>query len=327
MSFFVSLVFLVSFVPEAVGSCSVIVKDVERSESVHIRDAAEDQQGMEAVTPQQILETSNLIEVGVAGDDTRRQMHGVKTTFVRVLEMHVDAPLSSLPQGAQPGEIRIVGAPSSTESAVAAVRAAVAIANGVPVTGFSVAGLLKLGDVRQTSAALREAGLAAIAQLPIDVVEDPATVAAQIRDGGLAIHTITVQDPGDDARLALSERARDLQDAVGGFKAFAPLPRTMSVTKPTTGYDDVKTVSLARVVVTNVPSIQVDWQLYGPKMAQVALTVGADDVDNILAVDPGVLGTRRSPLEEIKGNIKAAGLEAVERDGLFRVATRENSEL
>jgi hypothetical protein len=277
---------------------------------------------MEAVTPQQILETPNLIEVGVAGDETRRQMHGVRTTFVRVLEVHVEAPLSSLPQGAQPGEIRIVGAPSSLDAAVAAVRAAVAIANGVPVTGFSVADLLKLGDVRQTSAALRDAGLAAVAQLAIDVVDDPAAVATRMREGGLGINAITLEHPDDETRLALCERARDLQDTVGGFKVFAPLPRTMSIAKPTTGYDDVKTVSLARVVVTNVPSIQVDWQLYGPKMAQVALTVGADDVDNILAVDPGVLGTRRSPLEEIKGNINAAGLEAVERDGLFREGTR-----
>ena len=79
----------------------------------------------------------------------------------------------------------------------------------------------------------------------------------------------------------------------------------------------MKGIALARVVVDNVPSIQVDWALYGPKMAQVALTVGADDVDNVSAVDPGILGTRRSPLEEIKTNIKAAALEALERDALF----------
>ena len=45
--------------------------------------------------------------------------------------------------------------------------------------------------------------------------------------------------------------------------------------------------------------------------------MGADDVDGISAVDPGLLGMRRSPIEEIKGNIRAAGLEAVERDGRF----------
>ena len=122
-------------------------------------------------------------------------------------------------------------------------------------------------------------------------------------------------------RVAVCERARELQSAVGGFHAFAPLPRTLSVTQPTTGYDDVKMISLARVVVANITSIQVDWQLYGPKMAQVALTVGADDVDNVSAVDPGILGTRRSPLEEIKRNIKAAALEPVERDGSFRAAS------
>jgi 2-iminoacetate synthase ThiH len=49
----------------------------------------------------------------------------------------------------------------------------------------------------------------------------------------------------------------------------------------------------------------------------VALTVGADDIDRVSAVDPGLLGTRRSPLEEIRNNIRAAGLEAIERNGRY----------
>lgn len=272
---------------------------------------------MEGVTPQQILETPDLISVGVAGDDVRRRLHGFRTTFVRVLEMHVDAPFSTLPQGAHPGEIRVIGAPSSLDAAVAAVRAAVAVSNGVAVTGFSVADLAALGPLATTIRTLKETGLAAVAQLPIDLVDDAVAIARQVSESGLTINAITVQTADDNARLALCERVRDLHAAIGGFKAFAPLPRAISVTRPTTGYDDVKTVSLARVVVANVPSIQVDWQLYGPKMAQVALTVGADDVDNVSAIDPGILGTRRSPIEEIKRNIKAAALEPVERDGLF----------
>ena len=274
---------------------------------------------METVTPQQILDTPDLIAVGIAGDDVRRAMHGTRTTFVRVLEIHVDAPLQALPPRTQPGEIRIIGAPSSLDAAVAAVRAAAALRVDVPITGFSAADLIPLGPPARVVRALEEAGLNAIAHLPIDTLADAESVATQIKEAGLPINTITVQQLDDDARLSLCERVRDLQNAVGGFKAFAPLPRTISVTKPTTGYEDVKMVSLARVMVTNVPSIQVDWQLYGPKMAQVALTVGADDVDNVLAVDPGILGTRRSPLEEINGNIKAAALEPVERDGSFRV--------
>ena len=269
------------------------------------------------MTPQQILDTPDLIAVGVAGDEIRRQMHGARTTFTRVLELHVEAPPQALPAGTQAGEIRIVGVPPTLESAVAAVRAAVALAGGVPVTGFNIRDLLTLGSLEQVTRTLKDAGLAAISHLPIDAVPDPAAAVREVRAGGLTINAITVERLDDDARMEICDLVQRLQAEDGSFKAFAPLPRTMSLTKPTTGYDDVKMVALARVVVANIPSIQVDWQLYGPKLAQVALTVGADDVDNVSAVDPGVLGTRRSPLEEIKGNIKAAGLDAVERDGLF----------
>ena len=63
------------------------------------------------MTPQQILETPDLIAVGVAGDDMRRQMHGTRTTFSRVFELHVSAPPQALPAGTQAGEIRVVGLP------------------------------------------------------------------------------------------------------------------------------------------------------------------------------------------------------------------------
>ena len=272
---------------------------------------------MAAMTAQQILETPDLIAVGVAGDDVRRRMHGATTTFVRVFEIHVDAVPHTVPPRTDAGEFRSVGRPASHEGAVTAVRAAAALAGSVPVTGFSVEDLLPLGPLDITAAALREAGLSAIAQLPLDGVADAAGALAAIRAAGLTVNTLTVLNENDAERIALCERARDLQD--GSIKAFEPLPRNMSVTKPTTGYDDVKMIALARVVAENIPNIQVDWALYGPKMAQVALTVGGNDVDNVSAVDPGLLGTRRSPLEEIRTNIKAAALEAVERDGSYRI--------
>lgn len=273
---------------------------------------------MEVVTPQQLLETPDLIAVGVAGDDVRRRMHGTRTTFVRVFEVHVDAPPQALPPRVAAGEFRIVGRPANLDAAVAAVRATVALAGSVPVTGFSVADLQALSmPLKGACTALRAAGLVAVSQLPLDAVSDPLEAVSEVREAGLALVTLTVENLDEGARLQVCDRARLLQDTAGGFKAFAPLSRRISPASPTTGYDDVKQVALARVMVTNIPSIQVDWALYGPKLAQVALTVGADDVDNVAAVDPGVLGTRRSPLEEIKGNIKAAALEPVERNGLF----------
>ena len=65
--------------------------------------------------------------------------------------------------------------------------------------------------------------------------------------------------------------------------------------RPTTGYEDVKMVALARLAAPNVPSIQVDWRRYGPKLAQVALTFGADDVDGVSPSDdaPGRTAPRR----------------------------------
>ena len=272
------------------------------------------------VEAQAILDGRDLIAIGVRGDEVRRRLHGTKTTFVRVFEIHVDAPPSALPPRTSAGEFRIVGAPKSVDAAIASIRAALALAGGVPVTGFSLADLLSLegaASLADACRALHDAGLEAVAEAPIDVLPDPAAAISAARTAGLQVARLTVHVLGPDNRVGILMRARDLQQAVGGIRAFAPLPRAMSLTAPSTGYDDVKQVALARLAAANIESIQVDWALYGPKLAQFALTIGADDVDNVSAVDPGTFGTRRSPLEEIRGNIRSAALEAVERNGRY----------
>jgi aminodeoxyfutalosine synthase len=269
---------------------------------------------------QKILESRDLIAIGVRADDLRRRLHGARTTFVRVFELHVEAPAASCPRGTSAGEFRIVGRPASLDAAIAAVRAAIRIAGGVPVTGFSLADLLALdggSSLAGACRALREAGLEAIAEAPLDSLDDPGVAITTARAAGLAVPRLTVHElaPGD--RVSLPNRARDLQKAVGGLHAFAPLPRSISIAAPSTGYDDVKQIALTRLIADNIQSIQVDWSLYGPKLAQFALTIGANDVDAVAAVDPGILGTRRSPIEEIRGNIRSAALEPVERNGRF----------
>ncbi len=269
---------------------------------------------------QQLLDSKDLIAIGMKADEVRRKLHGVRTTFVRVFEIHVDAPVTSLPPGTSAGEFRIVGSPRSLEAAIAAVRSARSLSGAFPLSGFSLADLSKLDDaasVADTLRALHDEGLEEIAEVPLDGVDDARAAIAAVRGVGLAVRRLTVNAQRPDDRIVLANRARDLQNEIGGFHAFAPLPRTISVSAPTTGYDDVKQIALARMVADNIPSIQVDWQLYGPKLAQFALTIGADDVDAVAAVDPGILGTRRSPIEEIRGNIRAAGLEPVERNARF----------
>ena len=99
-------------------------------------------------------------------------------------------------------------------------------------------------------------------------------------------------------------------------RAFAPLPRKAAGAAPSTGFEDVHLVALARLLVP-VDHIQVDWALYGPKLAQVALTFGADTSSTSSALDEVVEGRRRAPVEEIRRNIRAASGEPVERDALF----------
>jgi len=131
--------------------------------------------------------------------------------------------------------------------------------------------------------------------------------------------------PGTQSRGDTPERewisvcrdVADLQTRLRTIRAFAPLARTIDAAQLTTGYEDVKRIALARLVVDNVDTIQVDWTLYGPKLAQVALTFGADDIDSVAAVDDDSHGRRRSPVEEIRRSIHAAGYEPVERDGRF----------
>ena len=268
-----------------------------------------------------ILAEPNVIAVGARGDEERRRRHGVKTTFVRVFEIHVEAVPASLPSGASAGEIRLMGKPASVAAAVAAVKAVRALAGTIPLTAFSLADLSDLVDgsaasLTDLAGRLAAAGLEIVAEAPVDALVDPVGAVRAVREGGLQVPRLTVREMAEDDRVRLVSLARDIQSAVGGVRAFAPLPRVTSVAQPTTGYDDVKVIAMARLLAGNIDSIQVDWPLYGPKLAQVALTMGADDVDGVSALE-GDLGRRRSPIEEIRGNIVAAGLEPVERDARF----------
>jgi len=268
----------------------------------------------------------DIISIGMEADTVRREKHGNRTTFVRVAV--VDAtPGAALDWPAAAGEIRIVGVPPTPVAAVARVKEVVERANGAPVSAFSLAELEQLAireqiTLRALLEDLRAAGLDLVAEAPFDELQDPRRSIEEVNIAGLALARLTVNKlPSADAASWL-KRIADLQHTVGVIRAFAPLPRQVNPAVPTTGYDDVKRVALARVAVPNIPSIQVDWALYGPKLAQVALTVGADDVDAVSAEDDSGLGRRRAPLEEILRNIRAAAQDPVERNGRFETIAR-----
>jgi CofH/MqnC C-terminal region len=265
----------------------------------------------------------DIISIGMVADEIRRARHGLRTTFVRVADVAAD-PAAPLMLPAAAGEIRIAGVPASRTAAVERVRQLAAAANGIPVSAFSLADLEQLAlseriTLRALLEDLRAAGLELVAEAPFDRLQEARRSIEEVNIAGLVLARLTIHRVQSPDPLSLVKAVAGLQHAVAVIRAFAPLPRTVNAALPTTGYEDVKRVALARIAVDNVPSIQVDWSLYGPKLAQVALTVGADDVDAVSAEDDRTKGPRRAPLEEIRRNIRVAGLEPVERNGRFDV--------
>lgn len=270
-----------------------------------------------------LLGSSNLLEIGQRADQARQARHGSRSTYVTVFEVRVDSdePVAlEIPEQAK--EVRLVGRPRSIDDAEAAVVAAKAAAGDRALTGFSLADLVAVAsDARLTitdiASRLSQAGLESLAEVPVDLLVDPLRAVGDAIAGGLGAWRVVVHRAAWDERLALITRVAELQQATGAVKAFAPLPRIDDRTAPSTGFDDVRTIAAARLLCESVPHIQVDWPLYGPKLAQVALTYGADDIDGVSAADAVGLGWRRAPIEDVARNIKAAGHEPVLRSGRF----------
>lgn len=266
---------------------------------------------------------SDLVRVGMLGDQARRVKHGAAVTFVRVAEIApAEVDTAEIPEAA--GELRLAGEPASAVEAVDAVRRLVARAGKLPVSAWSLHQLCEWapGDAALVDLVTRlsDAGATCISEAPVDRLAEPSRAVAAVCKAGGCVARFTLHQPAalEDALLRL-QQVKALQKATGAVKVFAPLARALDLRTPTTGYDDVKLVALARVWLDSVESIQVDWRLYGPKLAQVALVFGADDIDAVPASAGLESGPRRATLEEVRRNIVAASLSPVERDGRWAV--------
>lgn len=263
--------------------------------------------------------SQDIISLGVAADEERRRRHGSTTTFLRVVDVTAGpGDAVDVPEGA--GEIRIVGKPASSAAATARVAEVAAKAAGKPVSGFALTDLEALAadehmPLRALLESLKAAGLELVAEASFDTLRNPRLAVEEVNISGLALARLTIDAAPAGDLVTLFRNIAELQRQVGVIRRFAPLPRNVNPAAPTTGYDDIRRVALARLFIDNIPTIQVDWTLYGPKLAQVALTVGADDVDGVTASDDTGQGRRRAPLEEIRRNIAAAAFQPLERDG------------
>ena len=276
---------------------------------------------LDAADADVVAAVDDLLALGALADERRRQRHGDRVTFVRVLQValpeRADRPVPEIPAGA--GEVRIVGQPAEPEHAIAAVSWIASPGVAVPITGFALDDLAATcgGTVAALGALLRElhtAGLAGIAEARVERLSSPEWLQVA-EDAAVPVGQLTIHEPGDGDETALVRRVAGWGGDAAAH-AFAPLRRAVA-SQSTTGYRDVRQVALARLLVDNIESVQVDWSLYGPKLAQVALTFGANDVDAVSPLDSAEHGWRRAPREEVTRNIRAAALVPVERNGRF----------
>jgi aminodeoxyfutalosine synthase len=127
-------------------------------------------------------------------------------------------------------------------------------------------------------------------------------------------------------------RLRELQDKTGGFSAFVPLAfhsknTGLSHLPATTAFDDLKTVSVARLMLDNFDHIKAYWVMIGEKLAQVALSFGADDLDGTIIEEKithmaGATSATGLPREEMIHLIETAGYVPVERDSFYQPVTQ-----
>src|SRR5213075_908061 len=76
---------------------------------------------------------------------------------------------------------------------------------------------------------------------------------------------------------------RELQDEMHGFVGFVPLPyqpenNKIPVEHAPTGFDSLRTIAVSRIYLDNFDHITAYWVGLGLKLAQVALSYGADDI-------------------------------------------------
>jgi aminodeoxyfutalosine synthase len=137
-------------------------------------------------------------------------------------------------------------------------------------------------------------------------------------------HVETVEDRVDHLL-----RLRELQDETGGFVTFIPLAfqpweaPAMSLPE-TTGFDDLKAIAVARLVLDNFPHVKSYWIMVTPRLAQVGLSFGADDIDGTvteerIAHDAGATTPQAMTVGELVRLVREAGRRPVERDTVFNV--------
>ena len=122
-------------------------------------------------------------------------------------------------------------------------------------------------------------------------------------------------------------RLRELQDETRGFVGFVPLPyqpeeNDIPVKTAPTGFDALRTIAVSRIFLDNIDHITAYWVGLGLKLAQVALSYGADDLHGTIVEEHifHMAGAATPQLQTEAAMIKAireAGRTPVQRNTFY----------
>ena len=128
-------------------------------------------------------------------------------------------------------------------------------------------------------------------------------------------------------RVEHLEKLREAQDETGGFMTFIPLafhPKNteMADLSRSSGIEDLKNIAVARCFLDNFPHIKAYWVMIGAKLAQIALSFGADDMDGTVKEElithmAGAETEQMMASKQLVRLIKEAGRIPIERDTLY----------
>jgi cyclic dehypoxanthinyl futalosine synthase len=131
----------------------------------------------------------------------------------------------------------------------------------------------------------------------------------------------------DEEKVAHLKVVREIQDETGILQSFIPWSFSPEKTRmedilPATGIDYLKILAISRIFLDNITYIQAGWLTEGLKLAQVALTMGANDMGGVLMEEVVVKATgitRATSEQELIHIIQNAGKIPVQRDSRYRV--------
>ncbi|HWI63536.1 MAG TPA: aminofutalosine synthase MqnE [Symbiobacteriaceae bacterium] len=124
-------------------------------------------------------------------------------------------------------------------------------------------------------------------------------------------------------------KLRELQDETGGESAFIPLAfhptnTDMAHLPGPTGFHDLKIIAVARLLLDNIKAIKSYWVMISPRIAQVSLAFGANDIDGTVREEKiyhfaGATTPMLQEQQDLLRLIRQAGRIPAERDTLYNI--------